>query len=64
MKKRLSICLEEDLIKTIDYLIDKKYDGLPSRSGLIERYLREPKSIIEDAMKLREEEASRRGRVL
>ena len=62
MKKRLSISLEEDLIKTIDYLISKRYEGLPSRSSIIEHYLK--KGIEDDVRKLREEEIGGRGRVL
>ena len=62
MKQRLSICLEKDLIKIIDYLLEKKYDGLPSRSAIIEHYLREPKSVIEDYRHVREQVV--KGRVL
>ena len=57
MKRRLSISLEEDLLKQIDYLLENKYDGLASRSSLIERYLREPKSIVEDFVKFHQEKA-------
>jgi len=59
MKQRLSICLEKDLIKKIDYLLKNKYDGLASRSALIEHYLTEPKSILEDYSKVREETLAR-----
>ena len=62
MKQRLSICLEKDLIKKIDYLLENKYDGLPSRSAIIEHYLRQPKSVVEDHRKLREQISL--GRVL
>ena len=62
MKKRLSICLEEDLIKKIDYLLEKKYDNLASRSAIIGHYLTKPKSLIEDYEKLRQENSL--GRVL
>ena len=51
-KERLTICLEKDLIKMIDYLIEKKYDNLANRSSLIEYYLRKPKSIVEDYQKI------------
>ena len=61
MKRRLSICLEKDLIKKIDYLLRIKYDGLASRSALIEHYLTMPKSILEEYSKVREETP---GRVL
>jgi len=62
MKKRLSICLEKNLIKTIDYLIEKRYGGMPSRSSIIEYYLK--KGMEDDIRKLQEEEISKRGRVL
>ena len=62
MKQRVSISLEEELIKKIDYLLEKKYDGLASRSAIIEHYLRKPKSLVEDHRKLYEETSL--GRVL
>lgn len=62
MKKRLSICLEEDLIKTLDHLIEGKYGGMPSRSSIIEYYLK--KGMEDDLRRLQEEEASKRPRVL
>ena len=67
MKKRLSICLEENLIKKIDYLckrIKRNHGGSPSRSSIIEHYLREPKSIVEVVRKLRAEDSRRKARVL
>jgi len=62
MKKRLSICLDDKLIKLLDYIREKKYENLISRSRLIEFFLREP--VLEMAKKIQEEESSRRGRVL
>jgi len=62
MKKRLSICLEEDLIKTLDFLKEKRYGGMPSRSSIIEYYLK--KGMEDDVRKFREEEASKRARLL
>ena len=61
-KQRISVSLDQDLIKKIDYLLENKYDGLPSRSAIIERYLREPKSVIEDYQQAREQVME--GRVL
>ena len=60
MKERLSICLEKDLIKKIDYLVEHKYDGLASRSAIIEQYLRKP--VIEDYRQIRQQAVE--GRVL
>ena len=57
MKQRLSICLEEDLVEKIDYLIAYKYDGFASRSAIIAHYLTESKSLLDEYGKLREEAA-------
>jgi len=61
LKKRLSICLEEDLIEKINYIRDKKYKGLASLSSLIEYYLRS--AVEEEFQRIKDEEA-RKPRVI
>jgi len=61
LKKRLSICLEKDLIEKINYIRDKKYKGLASLSSLIEYYLRS--AVEEEFQRIKDEEA-RKPRVI
>jgi len=61
MKRRLSICLDEKLIQVLDFIAEKKYNGLISRSKLIEYYLRKP--VMEDYKTIKEE-LTRPARVL
>lgn len=62
MKERVSVSLEKELLKTIDYLIEKKFEGIASRSSVIEYYLK--KGMEGDVRKIREEEASKGARFL
>jgi len=57
MKQRISICLEKKLIEAIDYLKKNKYDGLPSRSSIIENYLRE--RVFQDVSQLKRDKDSK-----
>jgi len=61
MKERISVSLDKELLKMVDYLLEKKYDRLANRSAIIEYYLRNPRSIVEDYVKFREASG---GRVL
>jgi len=54
MKQRISVSLDKELLKMVDFLLEKKYDDLANRSALIEYYLRNPRSLVEDYMKFRE----------
>jgi len=58
MKQRLSICLEKELVKALDFIAKEKFNGLISRSKLIEYYLTE--NVMEEYKKLR----AARARVL
>jgi len=63
MKKKISISLDESLLKQVRFVREKKFGGLASLSSVIEYYLR--KGIEDDYRKLRrEEELAKRGRLL
>ena len=63
VKRRISVSLGEDLIEMIDYIIKKKYGGLPRlRSSIIELHLRGP--IIDEFKKIREGETRQKARVI
>jgi len=59
LKRQVSICLDEEVVRALEYVLEKKYGGLASRSAVIECYVR--KGLEED---LRMLEEPRKARVL
>ena len=49
-KERVTVCIDKEILKMIDHIIEKKYNNLVSRSSLIDYYLK--KSVAEDYQKI------------
>jgi len=64
-KVRISISIDKEILGYLDYIIEKKFNGIKGvRSALIEYYLKYPKSVVNDFKALKEEELRNRGRVI